>query len=135
MIDWLELAETPILASRQQLAKMVLEQNRTGIGKQVICKWHNVESRKELTKDQASTVINYLVSLPNMTLVTGPQLSKLSILAQSKGVDLTEEAKKLGKADITELTKDEASQLINKLLSFNILSEEKINNSNNHHEN
>lgn len=67
-------------------------------------------------------------------MITGPQLSKLSILAQSKGVDLTKKAREFGKADITELTKYEASQLINTLLSFNILSGQNINNSNNHHE-
>lgn len=122
MTSWLDLANTPLLASPQQLAKMVIEQNRTGITKKTICKWKNVESRKELTTDQASEVINYLVSLPDMTIITGPQLSKLSILSQSKGIDLTEEAKKLGKEDITELSTQEASALISRLLDMSIIN-------------
>lgn len=81
----------------------------------------NVTSRKELTKDQASKIINHLVQLPNMETITYPQLQKLAIMAQSKGVDLTKEAQKLGKADIAELNKQEASLLITKLTSFNIL--------------
>lgn len=123
MTSWLDLANTPLLASPQQLAKMVIEQNRTGITKKTICKWKNVESRKELTTDQASEVINYLVSLPDMTIITGPQLSKLSILSQSKGIDLTEEAKKLGKEDITELSTQEASALISRLLDMSIINQ------------
>lgn len=123
MTSWLDLANTPLLASPQQLAKMVIEQNRTGITKKTICKWKNVESRKELTTDQASEVINYLVSLPDMTIITGPQLSKLSILSQSKGIDLTVEAKKLGKEDITELSTQEASALISRLLDMSIINQ------------
>lgn len=69
-----------------------------------------------------------------MSTITGPQLSRLSILAQSKGVNLTEKAYEFGKSDITELTKDEASQLISQLTSFNVLNGQNINNSNNHHE-
>lgn len=54
--------------------------------------------------------------------ITGPQLQLLSVLSQAKGIDLTNEAKKLGKTDITEISKEEAKNMIEWMIRIKVVN-------------